>query len=80
MIEVVAAAVGVALGASFQGLGSANRRYAEGREAVVRLTSAVENLALRFEELHEDIKADRSQYLIRLSELENRITRLEALQ
>ncbi len=78
MIEVIAAAVGVAFGASLQSIGTVNSRYREGREAVVRLTLAVETLADRFEEMHQDIKADRDRYINKMGAMETRLTKIEA--
>ena len=59
------------------GFGSATRRANEGREAVIRLTTAVENVASRLDEIHVDIKADRKETWQRLNALEVRVTRLE---
>lgn len=78
MIEVAAAAVGAAITVSAMGFGSMGRRASEGREAVVRLTAAVENVAVRLEELHVDIKADRKETFARLNGLEARVAVLEA--
>jgi hypothetical protein len=60
------------------GLGSTSRRAAEGRDAVVRLTAAVENVATRLETLHVDIKADRRETYTRLNNVEQRVAKLEA--
>lgn len=60
------------------GFGSMGRRANESREAVVRLTAAVENVAIRLEELHVDIKADRKETFTRLNVLEARVAVLEA--
>lgn len=50
----------------------------EARDAVLRLTLAVENVATRLEELHVDIKADRKETYQRLNGLEQRVAKLEA--
>lgn len=60
------------------GVGATARRSAEGRDAVIRLTLAVENVATRLEELHVDIKADRKETYQRLNGLEQRVAKLEA--
>jgi hypothetical protein len=53
------------------------RRATESREAVIRLTAAVESIAGKLEELHQDMKADRKEIYTRLNEHGNRITLLE---
>lgn len=78
MIEVAAAAVGAALTAATMAFGSMGKRANEGRDAVIRLTAAVENVAVRLEELHVDIKADRRETYSRLNGLEQRVAKLEA--
>lgn len=52
------------------GVGGASRRVNEGRDAVIKLTAAVEHVATRLETLHVDIKADRRETFARLSALE----------
>lgn len=80
MIEVAAAIAGAVITVGAMGFGSASRRAAEGREAVIRLTTAVENVASRLDEIHVDIKADRKEAWQRMSSLEVRVTKLEASQ
>lgn len=80
MIEVVAAIAGAAITVGAMGYGSATRRSNEGREAVIRLTTAVENVAARLDEIHVDIKADRKETWQRLNALEVRVTKIEASQ
>lgn len=80
MIEVVAAIAGAAISVGAMGYGSASRRANEGREAVIRLTTAVENVALRLDEIHLDIKADRKETWQRINALEMRVTKIEASQ
>ncbi len=62
------------------GFGASNRRATEGREAIIRLTAAVENVAVRLDEIHVDIRADRKETYARLNNLEVRVTKLEASQ
>lgn len=80
MVEVAAAVVGAAITVGAMGFGSQARRSAEGRDAVIRLTAAVENVAVRLDEIHVDIKADRKETSSRLNNLEVRVTKLEASQ
>lgn len=79
MIEVLAAVVGSAITVGAMGVGANTRRSSEGRDAVIKLTAAVENVAIRLEELHVDIKADRKETYQRLNGLEQRVAKLEAL-
>ena len=80
MIEVLAAVVGSAITVGAMGIGANTRRSAEGRDAVIKLTAAVENVAIRLEELHVDIRADRKETYQRLNGLEQRVAKLEAVQ
>jgi hypothetical protein len=56
----------------------ASRRNNEGREAVIRLTEAVNTVATRLDELHVDLKADRREFFSRLNDVEQRVAKLEA--
>jgi len=60
------------------GLTGASRRNNEGREAVIRLTEAVNTVASRLDELHVDLKADRRETFTRLNDVEQRVAKLEA--
>lgn len=77
VIEILAAVIGATLG----GVGTSalliNGRARENRDIVIRLTVGVENVAKRLEELHVDIKADRSEVYNRLTALEQRTSKLE---
>lgn len=79
MVEVIAAVLGSALTVGAMGIGATTRRSTEGRDAVIKLTAAVENVAVRLEELHVDIKADRKETYQRLNGLEQRVAKLEAI-
>ena len=82
MIEIYAAILGALLGVGGTGaimtFSGAAKRNTESREAVIRLTSAVESIAGKMEELHLDMKADRKEIYARLNEHGNRITLLES--
>jgi predicted nucleic acid-binding Zn-ribbon protein len=54
-----------------------SRKSDEARDAVVRLTSAVEHIATQLEVLHSDIKEDRRETFGRLSTVEQRVSKLE---
>lgn len=82
MIEIYAAILGALLGVGGTGaimtFSGAARRNTESREAVIRLTSAVESIAGKLEELHQDMKADRKEIYTRLNQQGERITVLES--
>jgi len=89
VIELIAAALGALLGVGGTGaimtLSGAAKRNTESREAVIRLTSAVESIAGKLEELHQDMKAektqataDRREIYERLNDHGNRIIVLES--
>jgi polyhydroxyalkanoate synthesis regulator phasin len=76
--EIAAAIVGAVL--TFAGIGvtGVTKRATEGREAVIRLTLAVESVSSRLEQLHVDLKSDRAETYSRLNSLEQRVSKLEA--
>jgi hypothetical protein len=55
-----------------------SRRNDEARDAVIRLTAAVEHIATQLGELHQDIKEDRKETFTRLNTVEQRVSKLEA--
>ena len=77
MIEIYAAVIGASIGIAGMTASGFGRRTTESREAVIRLTAAVESIAGKLEELHQDMKADRKEIYTRLNEHGNRITLLE---
>ena len=77
MIELYAAVLGASIGVAGISASSFNKRNTESREAVVRLTMAVESIAGKLEELHQDMREDRKEIYSRLNEHGNRITMLE---
>jgi hypothetical protein len=77
VIEIVAAVLSAALGGVGTTAVIVNSRSRENREIVIRLTVAVENVAQRLEELHEDIRVDRREVQSRITQLEQRTARLE---
>jgi len=78
VIEIYAAILGASIGVVSMGAAGFTRRNTESREAVIRLTAAVESIAGKLEELHLDMKADRKEIYTRLNEHGNRITLLES--
>ena len=77
MIEIYAAILGASIGIAGMSVSGFTRRTSESREAVIRLTAAVESIAGKLEELHQDMKADRKEIYTRLNQQGERITVLE---
>lgn len=77
MVELVAAIAGASISAAAMGAMGFSRRNDEARNAVIRLTAAVEHIATQLEVLHTDIKADRKETFMRLNQIENRVSKLE---
>ena len=78
MIEVIAAIAGASISVAAMGAAGFSRKSDEAREAVIRLTAAVEHIATQLEVLHKDIKEDRRETFGRLSTVEQRVSKLEA--
>ena len=77
MIEIYAAVVGASIGVAGLTASGFSRRNNESREAVIRLTAAVESIAGKLEELHQDMKADRKEIYTRLNDHGERLSVLE---
>lgn len=77
MIEIYAAVLGASIGIAGMSVSGFTRRTSESREAVIRLTMAVESIAGKLEELHQDMRADRKEIYTKLNEHGQRITVLE---
>jgi len=78
VIEVIAAVAGASISVAAMGAMGFSRRNDEARDAVIRLTSAVEHIAGQLEVLHLDIKDERKETFNRLSGVEQRVAKLEA--
>ena len=82
MIEIIAAVAGALVGVTGTGAvmswANSSSRNTQSREAVIRLTAAVESIARKLEELHQDMKEDRKTIYSKLDEHGNRITLLES--
>jgi len=77
VIEIYAAILGASIGIAGMSISGFTRRTSESREAVIRLTMAVESIAGKLEELHQDMKEDRKTIYSRLNHHDSRITVLE---
>ena len=78
MIELIAAVAGASISVAAMGAMGFTKRNDEARDAVIRLTAAVEHIATQLEVLHTDIKSDRKETFTRLSGVEQRVATLEA--
>ena len=78
MIELIAAVAGASISVAAMGAMGFSRRNDEAREAVIRLTAAVEHIATQLEVLHTDIKEDRRETFGRLAGVEQRVAKLES--
>jgi len=78
MIELIAAVAGASISVAAMGAMNFSKRNYEARDAVIRLTAAVEHIATQLEVLHNDIKEDRKETFSRLNGVEQRVTMLEA--
>lgn len=77
MVEVLAAVAGASVGVAGLGIVRANGQNQAGRESLVRLASAMDNLATRMDLLHTDMMARDRETFGRLSDLEKAVARLE---
>ena len=77
VVEIWAAVAGASIGVAASGIKGANRETQHGRDSLVRLTSAVDNLASRMDVLHADIRTRDQEIFARLSNLEQSVARLE---
>jgi hypothetical protein len=78
MIEVIAAVAGASISVAAMGAMGFTRRNDEARDAVIRLTAAVEHIATQLEVMHTDIRTDRKETFSRLNGVEQRVATLEA--
>jgi|GEM_PF-3720292 hypothetical protein len=77
VVEIWAAVAGASVGVASAGLTGINRQSQQGRDSLVRLTTAVDNLAGRMDILHADIRTRDQEIFARLSMLEQSVARLE---
>jgi hypothetical protein len=78
MIELVAAIAGAAITWAAMGSMGFSRRNDQAREAVIRLTAGVQNIATQLQILHTDIRDNQKETFGRLNGVEHRVTKLEA--
>ena len=78
MSELIAAIAGASISVAAMGAMGFSKRNDEARDAVIRLTAAVEHIATQLEVMHTDIRADRKETFSRLNGVEQRVATLEA--
>jgi predicted nucleic acid-binding Zn-ribbon protein len=77
MIELVAAVAGASVSVAAMGAMGFSRRNDQARDAIIRLSSAVEHIATQLEAMHSDIRDDRRETYTRLNSVEQRVSKLE---
>ena len=78
MIEIAAAVVGASIGSAGMSASSVSRRNNEAREAVIRLSMAVEGISEKLDELHTDMRDHNREIYGRLNNHAERIRALES--
>jgi hypothetical protein len=78
MVEIWAAIAAATFTTASAAVFGFARKHEEGRDAVIRLTTAVEHIATQLEILHVDMKEDRRETFSRISGVEQRVSKLEA--
>ena len=77
MFEVLAAAVGAALTAVGISVATLKQQNQQGRDSLVRLAAAVDNLSRQLDVLHTDMRSVNQEVFKRLSTLEQATARME---
>ena len=77
MVEVWAAVAGASITVAGLGVSGLNRQGQLGRDSLVRLATAVDNLTGMLDILHNDIKTKDMEVFARLNELERSVARIE---
>ena len=77
MVEILAAVTGASISVAAMAFTGVLRRSGESRDSVLRLTMAVESVAEKIQQLHDDFRTDRVEVFGRLNQIEQRIAKLE---
>lgn len=77
VIEIFAAITGASISVAAYAFTGITRRNVESRDSVLRLTMAVESVAEKIQQLHDDFRTDRVEVFGRLNQIEQRIAKLE---
>lgn len=77
MIEIAAAVAGASIGVAGMSFSSMSKRNNEAREAVIRLSMAVESISEKIDDLHTDMRDHNREIYGRLNNHAERIRALE---
>jgi hypothetical protein len=77
VIEVIAAIAGASISVAALGAMGFTRRNDEARDAVIRLSTAVQHISGQLTVLHDDLKDERKEFFSRLGSVEQRVSKLE---
>jgi len=77
VVELGAAVIGATVSGLLFSLNGHNKRTAQDRDCLVRLSASVDNMANQLEELHRDLRTERVEIFSRLNAAEQAIARLE---
>ena len=77
MVEVWAAAAGASITVAGIGITGLKQQNQQGRDSLVRLTVAVDNLSRQLDVLHTDIRSVNQEVFARLADLEASVARRE---
>jgi hypothetical protein len=77
VIEVIAAIAGASISVAALGAMGFTRRNDEARDAVIRLSTAVQHISAQLTVLHDDLKDERKEFFSRLGSVEQRVSKLE---
>ena len=77
MVEVWAAAAGASITVAGLGVTGLRQQNQQGRDSLVRLTAAVDNLSRQLDVLHTDIRSVNQEVFASLGDLEQAVARLE---
>jgi outer membrane murein-binding lipoprotein Lpp len=79
VVEIWAAVAGASIGVAASGLKGASRESQQGRDSLVRLTSAVDNLSAQVDLFRREQAAISTEVFARLSDAERAIARLQGI-
>jgi hypothetical protein len=77
MVEVWAAAAGASITVAGLGITGLKQQNQQGRDSLVRLTVAVDNLSRQLDVLHTDMKSVDQEIFARLGALEQAMAKVE---
>jgi len=78
VVEILSAVTGASLSAAIYSYGASRIKRRDVEDSVLRLTMAVESVAEKIQQLHDDFRNDKVEVFGRLNQIEQRIAKLEA--